>query len=215
MLKYGFSGLALVLCVLLTAAFVVACSGGQATLGQTSAETDRAALVVFYHATDGDNWTINSNWLSDVSMGEWHGVATDSDGRVTGVDLPRNRLSGAIPPELGNLANLETVALGENQLTGEIPPELGKLANLLWLSFSSNQLSGELPPELGNLANLEELYLGGNQLIGEVPPELGNLTNLRVLNLAETQLNGCVPVSLRGQLNIISTDLGGLPFCSE
>ena len=125
MLKNGFSGLALVLCVLLTAAFVVGCSGGQPTLGETSAENDRAALVVFYHATDGDNWTINSNWLSDASMGEWHGVTTDSDGWVTGVDLPENQLSGAIPPELANLTNLKVLNFAENQLSGEIPPNLG------------------------------------------------------------------------------------------
>ena len=56
--------------------------------------------------------------------------------------------------------------LGGNQLSGGIPPELGNLANLTKLNLSGNQLSGEIPPELGNLANLQELYLHGNQLNG-------------------------------------------------
>ena len=45
--------------------------------------------------------------------------------------------------------------LGENQLSGEIPPELSNLANLEQLiSYMAMQLSGEIPAELGNLTNL-------------------------------------------------------------
>ena len=36
--------------------------------------TDRDALEALYNATDGPNWTNNSNWLSDRPIGEWHGV---------------------------------------------------------------------------------------------------------------------------------------------
>ena len=38
-------------------------------------------------------------------MGEWHGVTTNSDGRVTHLDLPYNQLTGGIPAELGSLTN--------------------------------------------------------------------------------------------------------------
>ena len=82
-------------------------------------------------------------------------------------------MSGEIPPELGNLANLTQLFLAENQLNGEIPPELGNLANLQGLLLHGNQLSGGIPPELGNLANLERVWLHGNQLSGEIPPESG------------------------------------------
>ena len=99
-------------------------------MAQTSPETDREALIALYNATGGPNWSGDYNWLSDVPISEWEGVTTDGNGRVIGLYLDYNQLSGEIPPELGNLANLEDLALRGNQLSGEIPPELGNLANL-------------------------------------------------------------------------------------
>ena len=57
-------------------------------------------------------------------------------------------------------------------MSGEIPRELGNLANLEALRLDGNQLSGEIPAELGNLTNLSSLYLKGNQLSGCVPSSL-------------------------------------------
>ena len=202
-------------------------------------ETDRTALVALYEATDGANWTSKDNWLSDRPIGEWYGVTTDRSGRVTKLSLEFNQLSGKIPAELGNLANLEVLwlwdnqlsgeipaelgnlsslevlVLLENQLSGEIPAELGSLANLELLRVEFNQLSGEIPAELGNLANLAELRVEFNQLSGEIPAELGNLANLVELGLGSNQLSGCVPRSLRGQLDMDHSNLGGLPFCGS
>ena len=70
-------------------------------------------------------------------------------------------------------------------MSGEIPSELGNLANLRTLILSRNQLSGEIPPELGNLANLTELYLHENQLSGCVPSSL-----LGRLDTDESNLGG-------------------------
>ena len=75
-------------------------------------------------ATTGRN---NTHWLSDRPLGEWYGVVTNADGRVSWLNLGANQLSGSIPPELGNLTNLTLLALGGNQLSGSIPPELGNL----------------------------------------------------------------------------------------
>ena len=70
------------------------------------AAVDRAALVAIYNATDGANWTNNTNWLTGAPLYQWHGVSADPYGRVIRLYLDSNRLSGEIPPELGNLANL-------------------------------------------------------------------------------------------------------------
>ena len=136
------------------------------TLGSTSAETDREALVALFNATGGPNWNSSDNWLSDAPLGEWYGVETDGNGRVAGLDLDDNGLSGEIPPELGSLGNLEELWLIANELSGEIPPELGSLGNLEELWLIANELSGEIPPELGSLGNLEVLALSGNELRG-------------------------------------------------
>ena len=138
--------------------------------------SDRAALVALYNATEGGSWITRTNWLSGRPLDEWHGVTTDSDARVTALNLSSNSLYGALPAALGRLSNLNHLNLADNQLTGEIPPELGGLANLTELSLADNQLTGEIPPELGGLSNLTELVLSDNQLTGEIPPELGGLS---------------------------------------
>ncbi len=89
-----------------------------------SAETDREALVALYNATDGENWRNNANWLSDAPPGEWEGVTTNNDGRVTVLQLHQNGLSGEIPPELGSLSNLTRLGLGDNELSGCVPSSL-------------------------------------------------------------------------------------------
>ena len=158
---------------------------------------DRAVLVQVHSATDGANWTNNTNWLSEHLTREWYGVTNDANGRVHGLFLGSNQLTGRIPSELGSMTQLEWVYLNHNQLAGKIPSELGDLANLRLLSLRDNQLTGEIPPELGSLANLEWLRLNNNQLTGEIPAELGRLTNLKELHLSGNQLTGCVPASLQ------------------
>jgi Leucine-rich repeat (LRR) protein len=101
-------------------------------------------------------------------------------------------LSGltSLPPEIGNLTNLEVLYLQNNQLTS-VPPEIGKLTNLVSLYLLENQLTS-LPPEIGNLTNLEVLCLQNNQLTS-VPPEIGKLTSLRDLELQNNQLTSVPP----------------------
>ena len=125
----------------------------------------------------------------------WYGVAC-SQGHVQGLELYGNQLSGAIPTELGNLANLAWLVLYSNQLTGAIPSHLGDLTNLQFLRLDRNQLSGAIPPQLGNLNHLHNLYLYSNQLSGAIPPELGNLAYLENLYLYGNQLTGTIPPEL-------------------
>ncbi len=179
------------------------------------ANTDSEVLVALYNATDGANWTTNTNWLSDKPLGEWHGVTTDGNGRVTRLELFENRLSGTLPSELGNLANLTELWLYSNQLSGSIPSELGDLANLTVLGLTFNQLSGEIPSELGNLANLTGLQLSSNQLSGAIPSELGNLANLTYLNLADNELSGSIPIELGNLANLTVLNLNSNQLSGE
>ena len=158
--------------------------------------------MALYNATDGPNWSKNTNWLGNAPLGEWYGVFTDGNGRVVGLKLYGSGLSGTIPSELGSLTHLGTLVLAGNRLNGEIPAELGGLANLQELSLHGNLLSGGIPSELGRLINLRALYLSSNQLSGEIPPELGDLTNVQGLLLHTNQLSGEIPSELGNLANL-------------
>lgn len=168
--------------------------------------SDRDILVRLFEATDGENWIDRENWLTDAPLGSWFGVSTDAEGRVSEVELRENGLAGRLPPELGDLSELDDLDLASNSLSGPIPPELGKLANLKHLSLSGNGLTGSIPPQLGSLASLETLFLSSNHLSGELPPELGGLSQLRYLLIGSNNLSGSIPSEL-GNLKRL-TDLG-------
>jgi len=168
--------------------------------------SDSLALVALYDSTNGPNWT--NTWDLTQPMDTWYGIGLSENGCVTCIDMdgvvncggnvstPGNNLTGSIPPEIGNLANLEILVLYSNQLSGSIPPELENLNNLIYLNLAVNQLSGEIPSELGNLSSLVELNLKYNQLSGSIPPELGNLGALVNLKLHYNQLSDSIPPEL-------------------
>ena len=160
---------------------------------QDGASADRTALEALYAATDGENWTDGTNWLTDAPLGEWYGVTTGGAGRVTRLELDENGLTGAVPDALGDLTDLERLDLGGNELTGAIPDVLGRLTNLELLSLHENGLTGPIPEALGRLTNLQWLVLYSNELTGPVPDFLGNLTDLRGLYLWGNALTGPVP----------------------
>ena len=111
--------------------------------------------------------------------------------RLRYLDLQGQLLAGPLPPEMGRLTSLEYLDLGGNGLAGPLPPELGQLANLQTLNLRSNRLTA-LVPELVRLTNLQTLDLSGNRL-SAFPPELGQLTSLRTLYLLNSQLTGPLP----------------------
>ena len=139
---------------------------------------DRDALVALYNATGGPDWTHNDNWLSDESLDDWYGVVADSTGRVTGLRLRDNGLTGSLPAALGDLAELRFLQLPKNGLTGAIPSEIGSLGRLGALWLSDNDLSGALPPELAELDSLRVFWVGENELEGVVPTGFKDLQPL-------------------------------------
>jgi hypothetical protein len=75
------------------------------------------------------------------------------------LDLSGNKLSRALPNELGNLKNLKWMLLGGNNMTGEIRYHFGRLTSLFVLNVSHNVLFGTIPTTLTNATNLEILLL--------------------------------------------------------
>ena len=183
---------------------------GQNQESSATPAPDRAALTALYEATGGDSWTRNDNWLSEAPLNQWFRITANDADEVSEVNLHFKGLSGEIPAELGNLANLTHLNLSTNfmsGLSGEIPSELGNLANLTYLNLSGNELSGTIPSELGNLTNLTYLNLSANYLSGTIPSELGNLTNLTHLNLSGNELSGTIPSELGNLTNLTYLNL--------
>ena len=173
--------------------------------------TDRDILTILYEATGGADWKQNGNWLSDDPLDKWYGVEINHQGRVVGLNLMNNALVGVIPPELGDLTNLESLLLGGSRLSGPIPPELGKLSHLQVLDVRtvlSAGLTGPIPPELGRLANLRSLLLSRNRLSGPIPPQLGNLVKLHWLDVGSNELTGPIPPALGNLSGLFDLDIG-------
>ncbi len=170
--------------------------------------SDRDVLATLHDATAGPDWVNRENWLTDAELGEWYGVETDSEGRVTALRLPGNGLDGPIPAELAHLSELRDLNLSGNELSGRLPAELGNLIKLTHLVVARGNLSGAIPPELGNLAELRVLMLGSHGLTGTIPTELGSLANLTVLAFDDNALEGPIPPELDNLTALESLRLG-------
>ena len=154
-------------------------------------------------------YSIQNTTELDLPNNQLTGAIPPEIGNLTNLEsliLFNNQLTGSIPSEIGNLTNLESLILYNNQLTGEIPSEIGNLTNLSHLSFNDNQLTGSIPSEIGNMTNLKWLVLGENQLTGEIPSEIGNLTNLEWLYLGSNQLTGSIPSEIGNLTNLASLE---------
>ena len=143
---------------------------GWTPTGPPPSTPDTAALVALYDAANGENWTRNRFWMSEVSFRQWYGINTDSNGRVVKMFLQVNQLAGHLPAEIGGLSELQHLDIQVNELTGPIPPEFGNLFNLQRFVVTGNRLSGPIPPELANLSSIHYLNVSGNELTGPIPP---------------------------------------------
>ncbi len=145
-------------------------------------------------------------------MDDWFGVSVHGSGRIAGIYLWDNGLTGSIPPDIGELGALNRLNLGDNQITGSIPPEFFKLSRLEDLTLSGNGLNGSIPPEIGRLEKLAGLRLGDNQFTGSIPAELGDLPLLDALGLSRNSLSGSIPPEIGKLQKLVFLDLGDNQF---
>ena len=167
--------------------------------------SERKALIAFYNATGGDNWTNNENWCSDKPVGEWYGITTfpsdynDNGGRVYNIDLRDNNLSGSIPEAISELSSVMFIDLYWNNLSGEIPKAMYSFKDLLRLDLAWNNLSGEILSDIGNLTKLNGLWLQGNKLTGEFPASLSTImTNIVDYHfyVNDNMFSGKIPIEI-------------------
>ena len=182
------------LCLPATRDFVDWVEGLLYFAGSWCGEVDREVLRILYDATDGEDWNSSEGWFKGNDLSGWHGVETDTVGRLSGLDLGGNGLSGRLPPELGGLVSMVTLDVSANSLAGRLPEELGSLANLATLNLSGNDFSGPLPLSLRNTA-IEDLRYENTRLC--VPDDPGFRLWLRSLATHEGTGEQCAPLSER------------------
>ena len=82
--------------------------------------SDAAVLDSLYETAGGSDWTHSTGWRASPVLEEWYGVDADSLGRVTGLDLSHNGLSGKIPVSLSRLSRLTALKISGNDLSGRL-----------------------------------------------------------------------------------------------
>ncbi|KAJ7966192.1 Leucine-rich repeat receptor-like protein kinase [Quillaja saponaria] len=157
--------------------------------------------------TDPCNQT--ASWASENANPQIACKCTQSTCHITHLNLAQNVLNGTIPPEIGELSNMQYLSLGINNLTGPVPPELGKLTKLVSLSFSSNSFFGPLPSEIGRLTSLQQLYIDSSGVGGPIPQELANLKSLRILWASDNLFSGKLPEFFGTLTDLIDLRLQG------
>ena len=112
---------------------------GELGRGPFCNEKDRAALAALHAAAGGEGWTDSGGWLGGTALAGWHGVETDSLGRVATLDLAGNGLAGRLPSGLGDLAAMTALRVGDNALSGRLPRTLLDLP-LAELDYAGTEL---------------------------------------------------------------------------
>ena len=116
------------LCTPGTSAFQTWLQGVEKDGAPFCSESDQAMLAMLYENAGGSGWTDAEGWLGGPVLADWHGVDTDSLGRVASLDLARNALGGRLPARLGELAHMTELRVeGNSNLAGRLPVTLARL----------------------------------------------------------------------------------------
>ena len=198
----------------------------------------RFALATLYFATNGSEWTNNTNWLNhSVNECDWYtsgeffmqkdfsalfpGFVSgfyssaqlpvcDQNGLYKHLWLDQNNLAGSLPKELYMLTHLRTISMIFNGLHGSISTEIGMLSSLEGLALMYMANAGAIPTQIGNLRLIS---IEGNDHLGTIPNEFWQLTQLEYVNLSRNpQLNGSLPTELGNFLNLSWLYLDGAGF---
>eukprot|EP00250_Pteridium_aquilinum_P016158 c22970_g1_i1 orf=776-3583(-) len=157
-------------------------------------EQDVAALKDLAQA-----WApISFSWSGDPCETLWLGVTCDSSSsKVIKLELPAQDIHGALPSQIGSFANLQTLDLSYNgNLTGSLPTELFQLANLEELFLQNCGLFGTIPDDLGKLTKLTYLALNQNFFTGPIPSTISQLSELFWVDFSNNQMTGNLPLGL-------------------
>lgn len=88
-------------------------------------------------------------------------------------------LTGPIPSEIGLISfDLSELYLTGHELTGTLPREICNAADMKHMELTSNKLTGTIPNCLYQLTRLQTVLLDDNEFTGMIPSQLGLLADL-------------------------------------
>ncbi|XP_057781002.1 receptor-like kinase TMK4 [Salvia miltiorrhiza] len=174
---------------------------------------DGAVMAKLAKATNPPGWT-------GTDFCKWDGVACDSPGRVSSINLASKSLSGTLPPEINQLSGLKTLSLQRNKFSGPLPAlsnmaslqevnleengftsiPTGFLSGLTSLQFFSINNNSNLPPwtmptTIKDSPSLTTFYASKANMVGEIPDIFGSLPNFANLKISYNNLTGWLPWS--------------------
>ncbi|CAB9506512.1 LRR receptor-like serine threonine-protein kinase [Seminavis robusta] len=178
--------------------------------------TQRLALATLYHATKGDSWTNNTNWLSyQHHECEWHSSTNGVEALKalhTGFAVPSEAVCGTVEELLINgraclgqamhdwgdptNGSITSLRLFQNNLQGSLPEELYLITTLESILLFSNPLTSTISSNIENLKDLEVLYIPVSGLSGSIPTEVGVLSNMHTIELFAGYLTGEIPTEI-------------------
>ena len=97
--------------------------------------SDLDVLDAFYEATNGEYWSVNTNWTNTDPCTRF-GVSCDSNNRVSTLYLQGNNITGELPRNFGYLTKLMGLDLTGNSLSGTLPESMANMKDLFAMSVS-------------------------------------------------------------------------------
>ena len=135
---------------------------------------DSLALVALYNATDGTNWTNNTNWLS-TPVSQWYGVQLQAN-RVWMLSLNNNNLIGTLPNQVCDFTALKYWYFDGNKISGTVPSCIGNAVSMVSFSFRNNNLTGAISNDFLLMPFLTDVWISNNDF--DVFPDLRSLPDI-------------------------------------